>query len=526
MFSRSRNLAAADARRLTANPQSAIRIPQLISASLRRLLRFKGAMLGQEPRRPSIPALALAIGLATGALGKAEPIAAVREDAAPASQPAAPRAPSSGLLQFLDGSSLHGQLQFMNPEQGVAWQHPDVTNLLEFKPTYLSWIKFEQAKPVASASAPASRFRFQNGDEIFGRLVSLDAENFELESWLGGTLRGERRTLQSILVLAKGFLTLYEGPTGLEGWNVGKTPSPKGWQYRESTFIANGPGILGRDFGLTGSSIVSFDLAWNGQFSLILSLYTPVFDRFDYGSGSYIFHLGPGYAALQRVQSGGGGNVLGQVQIPAMLNKRKVRLEIRTNKEEASLALLADGLLIQRWKDNSGFAAKGSGLAFFVQMDGPPLKLSNLKVSEWDGRFEADAAANGSATDDLVYLANRDKVTGKLQSIRQGKLSFTTPQTTLEIPMERVTQMVFRQGAGATRNGDPWAARAYFSGGGNVAFQVEKWDPDQVLGHSPIFGRLTFDPRSIRQVEFNLGQRKEADEEPGFPGEDNWDVQE
>ena len=344
-----------------------------------------------------------------------------------------------------------------------------------------------------------------------------------MESWLGGTLKGERRALQSILVLAKGFLTLYEGPAGLEGWNVGKTP--KGWEYRESTFVANGPGILGRDFGLTGSSIVSFDLAWNGQFSLILSLYTPVFDRFDYGSGSYIFHLGPGYAALQRVQSGGSGNVLGQVQIPAMLNQRKVRLEIRTNKEEASLALLADGLLIHRWKDNGGFAAKGSGLAFFVQMDGPPLNLSNLKVSEWDGKFEPDAVANGSATEDLVHLANRDKVTGKLQSIHQGKLSFTTTQTTLEIPMERVTQMVFRQATGAARNRDPWETRAYFSGGGNVAFEVEKWDPDQVSGNSPNFGRLTFHPRSIRQVEFNLGQRKETDE-PGFLGEDNWDLPE
>ncbi len=482
------------------------------------------SLRGTSGQRRLILALPLAIGLASAALSKAEPIAAVKEDAAPASQPAAPRAPSSGLLQFLDGSSLHGQLQFMNPDQGVAWQHPDVKRLLEFKPTYLSWIKFEQAKPVATVSPPANRFRFQNGDEIFGRLVSLEAESFELESWLGGTLKGERRTLQSILVLAKGFLTLYEGPAGLEGWNVGKTP--KGWEYRESTFIANGPGILGRDFGLTGSSIVSFDLAWNGQFSLILSLYTRVFDRFDYGSGSYIFHLGPGYAALQRVQSGGGGNVLGQVQIPPMLNKRKVRLEIRTNKEEASLALLADGLLIQRWKDNVGFAAKGSGLAFFVQMDGPPLKLSNLKISEWDGKFEPDGVVNGRATEDLVCLANRDKVTGKLQSVRQGKLSFTTPQTTLEIPLERVTQMVFRQAAAAARNRDPWETRAYFSGGGSVAFQVEKWDPGQVLGNSPNFGRLTFHPQSVRQVEFNLGQRKETEEEPGFPGDENWDVQE
>src|SRR6188768_3751281 len=72
------------------------------------------------------------------------------------------------LLQFLDGSSLHGKLRAVDVERGIQWQHPGAKQLIEFTPTNIASIGFENTHPVTAASQPTCRFRFNNGDEVLG----------------------------------------------------------------------------------------------------------------------------------------------------------------------------------------------------------------------------------------------------------------------------------------------------------------------------------------------------------------------
>src|SRR5438034_11460008 len=45
-----------------------------------------------------------------------------------------------GVLEFLDGASLHGRLRSMSPERGVGWEHPEAKQLIEFRPANLASI--------------------------------------------------------------------------------------------------------------------------------------------------------------------------------------------------------------------------------------------------------------------------------------------------------------------------------------------------------------------------------------------------
>lgn len=444
------------------------------------------------------------------------------------SDPAAPNlalnAQRSDLLQFLDGASLHGQLRAMDTEQGLQWQHPAAKQVIKFKPDNLAWIKFENVRRVASPTGPVCWFQFSNGDEIFGNLKALDTEKLRLETWFGGDLEAPRQALQSITFFSKGFVILYEGPTGSDGWRLER--GVKGWQYRDGALVANGVGIMGRDLKLSGSASFEFDLAWGGHFSLSFILYAESIDRFDYSTSCYMFHLAPGYLNLQRVQAGSGVMSLGpQVQIPDMLKKNKVRMEIRANKEDATITLLVDGMVINRWKDQAGFVGKGSGMVFSSQMESSSVKISNIKVSEWDGAFEPRAVTNAPPKDDLVYLANRDKVVGTLQTIQDGKLTLAIPQTTLDIPMQRVTQILFGPHSTNAPAQKPWEIRVNVAGGGTVAFELEKWGEEQVAGRSVNFGQVALNPHSIRQIQFNSNQPKPAAEGPG-PDEETFELDE
>jgi len=428
------------------------------------------------------------------------------------------------LLQFLDGSSLHGKLRAVDVERGIQWQHPGAKQLIEFTPTNIASIGFENTQPVTVAAQQTCRFRFNNGDEVLGNLTAMDAENLELETWFGGKLKAPRASVQSVVFFSRGYSTLYEGPTGLDGWTLGK--GPNNWRYRDGAFVTKGIGTLGRDFKLRRSASIEFDLGWAGPFNLMMVLYTDVLDRFDYTGSGYLFYLGPGYFNAQRVQPGAGTIMLNQAQLPGMLRKDKMRFEIRVNKVDGSFALLGDGAVIQRWKDSGGFMAKGSGILLSAQMDGSTIRLGNLKVSEWDGRFEADNVVEAPGKEDVVCLVNHDKVSGMLHGLRDGKLAVAAAQTKLDIPIQRVTQIVFGAGSTNAVARGSWEIRAVFSGGGSVSFQLGKWTEQQLSGTNPNFGSVLLDPRSIRQLQFNLDRKRVTAEEAGVDRESTWDLDE
>jgi hypothetical protein len=445
-------------------------------------------------------------------------------DGAPSSTDTATNLTSStDLLQFLDGSVLHGHLQSMSASQGVGWQNPEAKGVIDFKPANIAWIRFEKPKPISPPTAPTCRFRFNNGDEVFGKLTSIDSENLGLETWFGGALQTPRSALQSITFLSKGYSILYEGPTSEEGWVHGR--QPRSWEYRDGAFVATGAGTVGRDFKLNGSCSFAFDIGWNGHFSLILALYTPVLDRFDYSSSSYMFYLSPGYITLQRIQGGAGAMNLGQAQITEMAKKNKLHMEIRANKEDSTLMLLVEDRLVQRWKDSSGFVGQGSGAVFFAQLDGPSIRISNMKVAQWEGDLGLEMSTNAPTKDDLVFLVNKDKVTGRLEALHDGTLRVVANQTPLDIPLGRVNQI--NLGAQITNSppSHPWEMRAYFSGGGAVSFQLSDWSQVRVSGESANFGPVQFDPQYIRQLQFNLSRAK-----PGMGDIENlddevWDIE-
>jgi hypothetical protein len=428
-------------------------------------------------------------------------------------------------LQFLDGSSLHGSLRSVGVDNGIQWQHPAAQAVINFRTANLALIGFENSPAVPPISPATCRFRFRNGDELFGRLTSLDTNTVGLETWFADRLQAARRSVQSITVLPPGFKIQFEGPTGLEGWVLGR--DPQAWRYRDGALIATGTGTLARDFQLRDSSRLEFDLAWTGPFELILVLYTDALDRLDYNVSSYLLYLGLGFVNVQRVQTGLGVLQLGQAQLPDMLKRNHTHFELRTLKEDATLELWIDGTLAERWKDNRGFAGRGPGIVFFPQLEGAASKisLSNLRVSTWEGPGEGDSVTNSPPAGDCAYLVNHDKVTGELRALHDGKLTVATAQTTLDVPLSRVTKMVLGNSGTNAPTVNPRETRAYFVGGGSVSFQLEKWEVQRVSGDSDVFGHIAFGAAPIRRLQFNLDRSGNQRAETGEPAKDHddWD---
>lgn len=424
----------------------------------------------------------------------------------------------AGLLQLQDGSSLHGALDSILAETGLTWEHPAARQPLQLRLTNIASVRFEQTAP-AEPFESTSRFYFRNGDEIVGNLNGIEEGKATIETWFGEAVQAPVAAIASVNFSAKGYKLLYEGPNGLDGWKTGR--NPRSWEYRDGAFIANGADLLGRDFGLSGSSSLEFHLAWNGAFSLSITLYAKKIDRFDYSNSAYLIYLGTGNISVQRVQRGAGAVLLGQTQIPGMLRKNEMHFEIRCNKEDATIALYADGEFVQKWKDNTGFIAEGSGIVFFSQSEPRAMKLSDIRVAEWEGRFEPEMVTNAPPDMDVVFLANRDKVLGQVNSLAGGKVSIATKQGDLDIPVERITQVHFREQGAPPETLAAGPVQVVFPGGESVGLELERWAGGEVAGRSSIFGPVTFAAKRIRQLTFSAaGENETADPrlELQFPG--------
>jgi hypothetical protein len=200
--------------------------------------------------------------------------------------PAASRSPTGGfvsissaadLLTFDNGDLLYGALVSID-QRSVRWQRPDAARALEFQADGVTEILFRQGSVAKRVVAPSCRVRLTNDDELEGRLVAMDADTVVLETWYSGPLTIPRSAIQVVLPVPAKGKTLFAGPAGLEGWTMGKvkTVGEKGgeWRYKDGALYAVEAASIARDVQLPDVASLQFDVAWKGMLYLAIALYT------------------------------------------------------------------------------------------------------------------------------------------------------------------------------------------------------------------------------------------------------------
>jgi hypothetical protein len=448
------------------------------------------------------------------------------------------------VLQFLGGATMHGALQAIEPGRGLRWQHPDAKRAFDLQPAHLDCLRFPRSQPTTNS--PGCHFRFLCGDELFGSLVSMTQDDLELNTWFGATLRIPRAAIQTISFLPKDYSLIYEGPTDASGWVMGGPQgqrmvvrggqfgniiimgggqlvmggvtyggaNPNGttnWAYHDGSFVSAGVGTLGRDFHLSGSSTIDFDVACGGSFNLLMQLYTTTLDRMDFNNGSFMIDFDNNTNASPSGRNAAIPNDLGSVLLPSLLKLGRAHITIHCNQQEGSITVLVDGEVAKRWTD-IGFPSNAGGGVFFQSQTPDSIKLSNLRISQWEGRFEPDLAPATWTNTDEVSFVNHDKAGGKIQSIGPEMLQMSIGGNLLAIPVERVRQINFTRSSlpAAAQPRGPWDVRAIFAGGGSVSFQLDKWEGAVLSGRSALFGPVFFPSQAIREMDFNLDRPKVA----------------
>jgi hypothetical protein len=443
-------------------------------------------------------------------------------------EPAAANAEADS-LSFRNGDVLYGKLLEIQPGNLIRWQHPDASEPIDFKADRVTQIGFSPRPAMTGRSDYSCKLWLANGDALAGNLVACDRDALTLDTWYAGKLKIPRRVLQTLAFNARTNQVLFDGLTGLDGWTQGDATKGNAvgeagqWSYRNGAFYADKSASIARDLKLPDRSQIQFDMAWRGPLFLAIALYTDSLQPIrldnkengpDFGAFYSLRFANTVFVTLEPIRKKEPRAQLGEpLIIQSLSQKERVHVDVRMSKAEHRVALFFDGMLIKDWIDPRGFAGDGTGIRLVNNplSSGNLVKVSNFRVSKWNGVLDDAAIEAPDTSHDVILLESGSKTSGAVASIADGQISLLTAGGATTLPLADVSAIEFAQFQGQS---PPTAAavnaHAIFRQGGGVTFQLLTWRPDGVAGVSPDFGKVTFDPAAFARLQFLSAETKTA----------------
>ncbi|MFO7871824.1 MAG: hypothetical protein R6V03_10390 [Kiritimatiellia bacterium] len=430
--------------------------------------------------------------------------------------PVSTGARKTDLIAFLNGDRLHGRLLAIDPENtGVKWHCPNAAETILFGLDGISEIAL--ASGDAGNKTEGSSIRLTNGDLISGKLVSLRNDSLVLDTWYAGTVTIKRPMIRTINPGQSSSIIVYEGPRGLAEWTIGRRGGANNWRYKDSALYALSSSSIARNIpDLPDRADIEFEAAWWGPYpSFYCSFYTDNLD--SYSGNCYSLRLSGTSVYMYRYTSHSGSRNIGNISVQSFSDqkKNKALFNLLVDKENKSVTLLIDGVMMKQWTDQGDFAGRGNGILFQPQSNGG-FKISNIKVTKWDGKLPEPSSGPTEHEEDLVRFVNGDKVSGELQTISDNKAVFKTSYAALTIPVQRIATIYMseKNAQRARRNKGDIMAR--FREGGRITMRLARLEEGRIYGESENFGNITVPTAAFDSLEFNIYDKEDTEEDNPF----------
>lgn len=422
------------------------------------------------------------------------------------------------VVRFSNKDQLSGKVESLTTDR-LVWESPILEKATPFFLKNILDLKLTPVWPTTDARHEAT-LSLTNGDSVRGQLAAISDDAVELDTWFAGRLKFSRPMISEIRIDERQQV-IYQGPSGLDGWI--QTEKPPGWTYKDSSLRVNSASGIARDVDLPAECLLAFDLAWRGNFGLKVILFSDDLKKESPTSG-YTMTLIARRVMLQ--------NNKNQMQIgrPLMAvelqENEKAHVEIRASSKTGLVSLSIDGKAFPAWKDPD-FAASifGRGI-HFITTNNTPVRISDIKVSAWDGMAEeVPAQVNGfrmrqfggldvqenekpaeeeESEKGRMLLRNGDSLEGVVTSIQGDMITINTPLKEVHLPIERLKSVALKPvdpERCKRENGD---VRGWFPDGSSMVFRLDAVGDGVLSGSNQNFGSAQFKMAAFSRIEFNI----------------------
>lgn len=414
------------------------------------------------------------------------------------------------VLEFINRDLLHGRLASVSAGgNAIRWHHESSEQPLSFSVTAISRVTFPRRKRRGDRSHSAV-VRLTNDDSLRGDIVSLDKDVLILDTWYAGRMKVQRAMLRSLSPGAARSHVIYDGPTDLTDWSFNNYNNQPTWRLKAETLEALQAYPIGRLFtSLPDMVSIEFEAEWLGGYpQFCFTLFT---DNAQGTSGNcYMLQLsGTSFYVYRRTQNGSTQN-LGTVNLSQFQRglKSKAKFRILADKK-GRLIPIVDGNVLQQFADSQPMQNRGNGISFQSQ-NNAGLKIRGIRITRWDGSLPKVLGSSDTETEeDLVRFMNDDQVSGSVSNIVDQKVFLKTAYSPLEVPLSRVSQIVFATASAERARRNKGDITAIFASGGKITVDLVSLDKGVVKGKSENIGEISMPVRAFRRLLFNIYRRTE-----------------
>lgn len=406
---------------------------------------------------------------------------------------------SSNVLAFRNGDSVHGALLGIDSSRAVRWRHAAASGDLVFACTNIDTIDF-----VASQPGPAEPVRqivsLSNGDTLRGQVETLDDGVVKVSAAGGRSVLVPRPMIASIAFPHFGGKLLYSGPDGMIGWSQPPVTDGVGWVFDKGELLSRYPVSIGRPVTLPKTAVIEFSCVDEQPLAFRFDFYS---DRpLGFQPTGFFMELRQSTVLVSYVDRNTGQRDLGGTRQCPYIPGGRMNYRLCVNGKTSEITLFVNGATAGSWKVPADAAFAGNVIGFQPRTVGT-LRVSGIRVSEWDGRLPNAGDDAKDPLHDVVHLTNGDSAAGRMKSIVNGVALIQTDFTTATLPIERIARIDL---AATNRRrarffaDDVWL---YYPDQGRLTLRIEAVTNDVVSGYSENVGHVAIPLREFRRMRLN-----------------------
>ena len=241
----------------------------------------------------------------------------------------------------------------------------------------------------------------------------------------------------------------------------------------------------------------------------------------DHFGSAYVLILRSSYAQLQKCGFNKDGEPFVKQIRSSSTNIRfddtgTANFEIRCDRKKGSIALFVNGEFSMQWDvepglkddedDEEVYGGPGDGVGFQMLGSDSPVRISDIVVAEWNGMPDSARSLKSDEFDIILLTNGTDRFSGKVKSIRDGKLTLEGRYAPLDIPIEEIAEIhLAMNGQQEHKDTSDRQARVHFQPIGRLSGIAGVTTSERMEIQSPLLDKIGIDLTSAVILEFQSG---------------------
>jgi len=415
-------------------------------------------------------------------------------------------------IRFFDGSDLKGTLLKLDQENNLFWRHESSYEPIRFKFRAIESIVLDRFSKT-NMDHPGKRLlrvHMRNGDKLRCDFKMLDKKNLVVATSFSQEVSIPVETLRKMEFLPETHEILYDSSEGLSGW---KSSNRKSWAAEEGDLVSVYSGSTGTTLPQKDAIEVEFEAQWERSFYLALRFFSDS-DGASYGNTGYHLSFSNNRLNLQvnkRIKGRVSRETLGSAMIDEITSSKKARFSIYAHRERKEFIIRVNDREVARWKDASeDFYPEGNGILFINQGGNSYMRLKELTLSGWDGKFFPMSAKQRKKDSDgqFAVFTNGDSTEVTTSNGSGDNFTLKTKRGSFQVPVNRMRSLGFNRENPEEEESESSEQVFLNRSLGRLSFNLQSITADKLVGLHPSFGKFSIPLDVVKRMNCNQNLKK------------------